>query len=154
MNNNKKILISACLYGQCTAYDGKHRLSLDKKILEWKNRGMLIPVCPEVSGGLKIPRCPAEIVGNKVITKDGNDVTKEYTKGAEEALKIAKENNVIFAILKDGSPSCGCKHIYDGSFSHTKISGTGICASLLMDNGFLVFSEDDTQTANVFLNEG
>ncbi len=86
--------------------------------------------------------------------KDGTDVTENFVRGAEEVLRLAKENNVMFAIMKDGSPSCASKQIYDGSFSGRKIKGTGICARLLIENGIVVLSENDIETAKVLLNEG
>lgn len=150
---NKKILVSACLYGYCTAYDGKNRILTDKKFLQWKNRGMLVPICPEALGGLSIPRPPSEICGKRVLSKDGQDVTENYENGAAAVLDIAKKNGVLFAIMKDGSPSCGCKHIYDGTFSGKKISGSGICAQMLIQNGIPVFAEDDLTLAEVLLNE-
>lgn len=150
---DKKILVSACLYGYCTKYDGGNNLLIDKTFLGWKNRGILIPVCPEELGGLSTPRKPSEICGELVKDSDGNDVTACFIKGAEEALRIAKENNVLFAIMKDGSPSCSCKHIYDGTFSKTKINGAGICARLLLENGIVVLTENDMQTAKILLNE-
>ena len=153
-NTGKKILVSAVLYGYCTRYDGRSNLLKDKTFLEWKNRGKLIPVCPEVLGGLSTPRTPAEIRNGRVVNKDGDDVTNSFAKGAQEVLKIAKENNVIVAILKDGSPSCGCTKIYDGSFSGRKIPGSGICARLLIENGIVVMSENDISTARILLNEG
>ncbi len=149
----KKILVSACLYGHCTRYDGKNNLFKDKLFLEWKNRGMLIPVCPEELGGLSTPRTPAEIVDGRVMTKDGADVTENFENGAEKVLKIARENNVVFALFKNGSPSCGCKQIYDGTFSGNKIKGYGVCARHLLDNGIVVLSEEDMFTAKVLLND-
>ncbi len=149
----KKILVSACLYGQCTRYDGTSRIFKDKTFLEWKNRGMLIPVCPEVLGGLKVPRLPCEICDGRVLNSDGEDLTESFNLGASETLKLARNNNVIFAIFKDGSPSCGCKTVCDGSFSGKKISGSGVCASLLLREGIVVLSEEDMQTAKVLLNE-
>ncbi len=146
-------MVSACLYGYCTRYDGKSNILKDKTFLDWKNRGKLIPVCPEVLGGLSIPRPPAEICGEKVVTKDGTDVTENFIRGAEETLKIAKENNVTVAVMKDGSPSCGCKRVYDGSFTSTKVAGSGICARLLLENGIVVMSENDIETAKILLNE-
>lgn len=153
-NTGKKVLVSACLYGYCTRYDGKSNFLLDKTFLDWKNRGKLIPVCPEELGGLSIPRPPAEIRDGRVVTKDGGDVTENFVKGAEEVLKIAKENNVVVAVFKDGSPSCGCNTIYDGSFTGTKVPGPGICARLLIENGIVVMSEKDVATAKILLNEG
>lgn len=144
-----KILVSACLYGECTKYDGTNNILKNPFFLKWKNRGELIPVCPEVMGGLPTPRPCSEICGQKVVNALGEDVTAEFNKGAEEAFKIAKENNVLFAILKQGSPSCGCKKIYDGTFSGNKISGMGVTARLLTDNGIVVFDEDDIALANL-----
>lgn len=148
-----KILVSACLYGYATRYDGKNNAIIDKSFFNWKNRGMLVPVCPEELGGLKTPRCPAEICGEKVMTKDGEDVTEAFKKGADEVLKIVKEKGIRIAIMKDGSPSCGCKHIYDGSFSGKKKNGEGICARLLLESGVVVLSENDIDVAKVFLKE-
>ncbi len=148
-----KILVSACLYGHCTRYDGKNNAIIDKSFFSWKNRGMLVPVCPEVLGGLSTPRCPSEICEGKVISKDGEDVTETFNKGAEEVLKIVKEQGIRLAIMKDGSPSCGCKNIYDGTFSGKKIKGAGICARLLLESGVVVLSENDIEVAKVFLKE-
>ena len=145
----KKILVSACLYGECTKYDGTHNILKNPFFLQWKNRGELIPVCPEMLGGLPTPRPCCELCNGKVINTNGDDVTENFNKGAEETLKIAKENNVLFAILKQGSPSCGCKEIYDGTFSGKKIAGAGVTARLLLDNGIVVFDEDDIGLAHL-----
>ncbi len=144
-----KILVSACLYGECTKYDGTNNILKNPFFLRWKNRGELIPVCPEVMGGLPTPRPCSEICGGKVINTLGEDVTEAFNNGAREALDIAKNNNVTFAILKQGSPSCGCKKIHDGTFSGNKISGMGVTARLLTDNGIVVFDEDDIALANL-----
>lgn len=146
----RKILVSACLYGECTKYNGGNNILKNPFFLRWKNRGVLVPVCPEVLGGLPVPRKCSEICGEQVLFSDGTDVTENFKRGAEEALKIAKDNNAIFAILKQGSPSCGCRKIYDGTFSGNKINGTGITARLLLDNGFVVFDENDIGIANLF----
>lgn len=144
-----KILVSACLYGECTKYDGTCNLLKHPLFLKWKNMGELIPVCPEVMGGLPTPRPCSEIKDGKVVNTEGQDVTDNFKRGAQEALKIARENGVTFAILKQGSPSCGCKKIYDGTFSGKKISGMGVTARLLTDNGIVVFDEDDMHLANL-----
>lgn len=144
-----KILVSACLYGECTKYDGTNNILKHPLFMKWKNMGVLIPVCPEVLGGLPTPRPCSEIKDGKVINTEGQDVTEEFNKGAEETLKIARENGVTFAILKQSSPSCGCKRIYDGTFSGNKISGMGVTARLLTDNGIVVFDEDDMSLANL-----
>lgn len=138
----KKILVSQCLFGGIPVrYDGKSKAETDPRFIKWKTEGRFIPVCPEVFGGLPVPRIDAQRKGQKVISRDGKDVTKAYCAGAEEALRIAKENNIICALMKEKSPSCGSKMIYDGSFSGKLIKGAGITSELLMKNGFEVFSE-------------
>lgn len=141
------ILVSACLLGINCQYNGKNNLT--EKLLEFlKDKGEFIAVCPEVLGGLPIPRDRAEIVGNKVKTAKGKNVTKQFLKGAERVLKIAKENNVKTAILKAKSPSCGSSWIYDGTFSWNLIKGDGITAALLKKNGIKVFTEKDLIAGN------
>ena len=140
----EKILISACLVGDKTRYDGKGNYHpLIKELLE---KYELVPFCSEVEGGLSIPRKPSEIVKDKVLNKDGKDVTKNYLAGAEKALNICKYLDIKIAILKDGSPACGVHQIHDGKFSGRKIKGMGITASLLSKNGIKVISEDEIQT--------
>ena len=135
------ILISGCLLGLKCRYDGKKKkLSEIEKLIGLYN---LIPVCPEQLGGLPTPRIPAERVKDRVITQVGVDVTKEYQIGAEEALKIAKLYNCKKAILKEKSPSCGCRKIYDGTFSRNLIVGNGVTADLLLKNGIEVFGESE-----------
>ena len=134
-----KILISRCLLGEPCRYDGKSIPCEDA--IKLKEKYELIPVCPEVLGGLKTPRCPAERVGDKVLTKDGKDVTKEYTLGAELALEIATENGCTIAVLKEKSPSCGCGKIYDGTHSKMLKGGDGVTAELLKKNGIKVLGE-------------
>lgn len=136
-----KILISACLAGCACRYDGK---SKPHKIFTMLSKHHeLIPFCPEVYGGLPTPRKPSEIVGEKVINALGEDVTAQYQKGAEEALKIAKLYGCSIAVLKAKSPSCGSGLIYDGTFSKNLINGDGITAALLKRNGFSVYTEED-----------
>lgn len=103
----------------------------------------IIPVCPEQLGGLSTPRTPAEIKGNQVIDKDGKDVTQAFKKGAKLTQDLVLMLDVDFAILKQSSPSCGSKFIYDGNHSGTKIQGRGITTDLLERNGISVYSEDD-----------
>ncbi|MBR6514456.1 MAG: DUF523 domain-containing protein [Clostridia bacterium] len=134
------ILISACLLGQKCRYDGKDKNRIDLSVFECHN---LIPVCPEVDGGLPVPRAAAERVGSLIINNEGKDVTAEYTKGAELALHTALENNCKIAILKAKSPSCGKGKIYDGTFSRTLADGNGVTAELLQANGIAVYTEDE-----------
>lgn len=135
----KKILISACLYGEKCRYDGKDNLLSCLDLL--KDKVTLIPVCPEVMGGLETPRNPSEIVDDRVVMNDGRDVTAEYTKGAEIALRTAIENGCSIALMKAKSPSCGSGKIYDGTFSRTLTDGDGITVRLLKKNGVKVFNE-------------
>ena len=135
------ILVSACLAGVNCKYNGGN--NYNDKIMELVKSGEAILVCPEQLGGLSTPRVPAEILDNKVITKDGKDVTKEYNRGAQEVLRLCKELNITKAILKANSPSCGCGSIYDGTFTSTKINGNGITTRLLLENGIEVVTEKD-----------
>ena len=137
------LLISACLMGIKCRYDGGRKpLPCLDELME---KHVLIPVCPEVIGGLPTPRVPAERIGDKVITKDGRDVTAEYQKGAEEALKLAQMTGCTHALLKERSPSCGCGMIYDGSFSGGLCKGDGVCGALLKANGIEVLGESRVQ---------
>lgn len=140
------ILVSACLLGVACRYDGKSKGV--KNICDLIKRHNLIPVCPEQLGGLPTPRVPSEKLGESVINQEGIDVTLEYKKGADEALRIAKLFNCSLAILKEKSPSCGCGKIYDGSFSKTLILGNGVTAQLLLDNGIKVLGENSPELEN------
>ena len=172
----EKILISACLLeGGPWRYDGKTKYISDPKIKalldELLKEDRLIPVCPEVVGGLEIPRPPAEIQGRGetqggrkdqkeseprgrlVVNKQGIDVTSEYLAGAEEAFRIAKEEGVTVAILKEKGPSCGKNFIYDGSFTGTLVPGEGITAELLREAGVRIFNEKEVEKAIAFLED-
>lgn len=134
-----KILVSACLLGHNTKYNGRNNLCELVKNLAQKHE--LIPICPEVDGGLSIPRTPAEIQESRVINKEGIDVTSFYQKGASIALKTALDNNIKYAILKEKSPSCGVKYIYDGSFNGKLKEDSGITTRLLKEHHIEVYSE-------------
>lgn len=144
------ILVSACLLGENVKYNGGNNLC--EMLANHPARRKMLPVCPEVLGGLAVPREKAEIQGyyldlyNKqatVKTISGQDVTKNFTDGAAKAMIKALQHRVKAAILKDGSPSCGADYIYDGSFSGRKIEGQGAFASLLDEHGITVYSEND-----------
>ena len=139
------ILVSHCFLGEPCRYDGASRL--DRQIIELHRAGHnLVPVCPELLGGLDVPRSPAEIQPDgRVVTQDGEDVTAAYRAGAERAVEIAKEKGCTAAILKARSPSCGSGEVYDGTFTHTITSGWGIAARLLDEAGFEVTDEDHLQ---------
>ncbi len=138
-----KILVSACLLGLSCRYDGASKPC--EAVLALKDRHTLIPFCPECYGGLPTPREPAEIVGDKVITREGRDVTAEYRKGAAEALLLYQTMNCDCAILKEKSPSCGLGQVYDGSFRGKLTTGNGITASLLQKQGILVYGESQAE---------
>jgi len=147
----KKILVSGCLYGDHVRYDGGDIPCEDQRFLTWKQEGRLVPVCPEVFGGLSIPRPDSQRIGDKVIACTGPDVTKEYTLGAVETLRLAEEHQVAFAIMKEDSPSCGSKFIYDGTFTDTKKAGQGLAVEYLKKAGFTVFDEDELDKAEELL---
>lgn len=134
------LIISACLLGLSCRYDGESR---EYDLKQLGERFNLIPVCPEIYGGLPTPRVPSEIQGDKVMNREGINVTVQYEKGAQEALKLAKLYNAKYALLKAKSPSCGSGEVYDGSFSGTLTEGDGITAMLLKKNGIEVFTEND-----------
>jgi len=133
------VLISACLLGVNCRYSGDGILIEEAQSL--KENYNLIPVCPEIFGGMSTPREPAEQRNGKVFSKSGEDVTAYFENGAQEVLKLAKFYDCKYAILKERSPSCGHGKVYDGSFSGTIIEGNGVLADMLVKNGIEVFGE-------------
>ena len=131
-----KILVSACLLGENCKYNGKNNYS--ERVAKYLEGHEVIPVCPEVLGGLTIPRDPSEIVDGVVTNCKGVSVDRQFREGAEEALRIAEENGIDLAVLQSRSPSCGVRQIYDGSFTDKLIPGQGVLAQLLEKNGFRV----------------
>ncbi|MCI9182783.1 MAG: DUF523 domain-containing protein [Acholeplasmatales bacterium] len=136
----EKLLISACLCGKNTKYNGKNNLLL--KLSDLEKSFDLHLICPEVMGGLPIPRDPSEIKGDFVFSSQGKDVTKEYQLGAQRALRIALKNDIRIALLKESSPSCGSFQVYNGEFTHEKIPGEGMTTKLLRKHNILVFNEN------------
>ena len=137
------ILVSSCLLGCNCRYKGDG--CRNERVLKLKDKHILIPVCPEQMGGLATPRPPAERKAGGVFTESGTDVTVQYRRGAEEALRLAKLYGCTHAILKERSPSCGSGGIYDGSFSRTLIPGDGVTAALLRQNGITVLGESEVE---------
>ncbi len=146
------IIVSACLLGQCVRYKGDG--CTQPLLLQPQVRVQLVPCCPECDGGLPTPRPPAEIQGAgggaavlaskaRVVNSLGVDVTNEYCQGARHCLQLARTHNAHTAILKQRSPSCGSRQIYDGSFSGRKIDGMGVTAALLTQAGIAVYSEEE-----------
>lgn len=134
-------LISACLCGQACRYDGQARPAT--ALARLVEQGLALSICPEVDGGLPIPRTPCERQAGRVIDQNGQDRTQAYQAGAEHALALAQKYHITTAILKERSPSCGSSQIYDGTFSHTRIPGMGVTAELLRQNGITVYSEEN-----------
>ncbi len=157
-----KILISACLLGQPVRYDGQANAVTHPLIQQWQDEGRLLPLCPEVSGGLPVPRPAAEISGcnatdvidglGQVRTADEDDVTHYFVSGAEQALLLCRQHDIRLAILKENSPSCGSTQVYDGSFNGKLTTGMGVTTALLRQNGIRVFSEHEIEKAVEFLN--
>ncbi len=153
----EKILISACLVGRKVRYDAKASKAPGDWVDCWRRQGRLVPLCPELAGGLSVPRPAAEIVGGegkdvlsglaRLRTEDGVDVTDAFIAGATQALEVARREGIRVALLKARSPSCGAASIYDGTFSGTMRSGSGVTAALLRDAGIFVFSEEDLDEA-------
>ncbi|MDW5299406.1 MAG: DUF523 domain-containing protein [Sedimentibacter sp.] len=141
MNKNYEYIVSACLCGEKCRYDGKTTLS--EKVKKLVDEGKALMVCPEVEGGLLIPRLPCEIKDNKVINAENEDKTENFMAGAQKTLYLAKKYNIKKAILKEKSPSCGSSFIYDGTFSRNVIKGQGITAKLLRENGIEVISDEE-----------
>ena len=134
------VLVSACLLGVPCRYDGQSkRHPLAQKLCR---RHRVIPVCGEIFGGLPTPRPPAEICGQRVVTRDGTDVTAAYRRGAEAVLELARLTGAEAAVLKERSPSCGSGTIYDGTFTGTLAAGDGVTAELLKANGIKVIDEN------------
>ena len=147
-----KILVSACLVGQCVRYKGDS--CPQNLLLAPQVRKYLLPFCPEYAGGLATPRPPAEIRGEgggqavwqgkaQVVNNAERDVTQEYKQGAQLCLKVMQKHHLNTAILKQRSPSCGTREIYDGSFSGVKLAGQGATAALLAQHGVALYSEEE-----------
>lgn len=138
------ILVSACLLGISCKYDGGSNLCPELIALTERPDIHLIPFCPEVYGGLPTPRVPSELLSAvplQVVSSQGTDVTAAFSRGAEEALRVAHLYHCTAAILKERSPSCGHGRIYDGTFQHRVIAGDGVTASLLAADGIRIYGE-------------
>jgi uncharacterized protein YbbK (DUF523 family) len=147
-----KILVSACLLGRPVRYDGSAKILAHAAFEQWKADDRLVLICPELAAGFATPRPPAEIAGGqsggdvlsgaaRVIEATGAEVTDLYVLGAQAALSLARIHDCRFALLTDGSPSCGSGFVYDRAFAGRKHAGEGVTAALLRENGIEVFSE-------------
>ena len=159
----QKILVSRCLLGHRVRYDGGASGPFDQ-LQQWLDEGRVVPLCPEVAGGLPTPRAAAEIPGGQggevldgqasVITTEGADVSAEFLSGAYQALELVQKHGIRVAVLKANSPSCGNLLTYDGTFSGVKVSGEGVTAALLKRHGVQVFSELELAEAAAALEHG
>jgi uncharacterized protein YbbK (DUF523 family) len=156
----QKILVSACLLGERVRYDGGDSRATSDALARWQREGRLVSICPEVAGGLPVPRAPSEIQGgdgNDVldgraqVRNASSDVTSAYLAGAHQTLALAQASGARVAILKSRSPSCGNARIYDGTFTRTLRDGAGVTAALLARHGIAVFSEDQVDEAAAHL---
>jgi uncharacterized protein YbbK (DUF523 family) len=157
----EKVLVSACLLGNPVRYDGVASIFKDETLTHWLGQGRLVSICPEVAGGLSVPRPRAEIINGDgglvlsgrtgVINFNGQDVTNYFISGAHKALELARFHDIKLAVFKEGSPSCGTGSVHDGSFSGIKKPGKGVAAALLEKNGIRVFNEREIPEAKKFL---
>ena len=137
------LLVSACLLGFDCKYSGGNNMLEEETLLALKEKWMLVPVCPEVSGGLPVPRVPSERRDGGVFARTGRDVTAAFARGADTACRLCERFGCRTALLKENSPSCGNGRIYDGSFSGTLIAGDGLTCEKLRARGVAVFGESE-----------
>ena len=138
-----KIMVSACLLGENVKYNGRN--NKNGLLLRLLKNHTVVPVCPEVLGGLPVPRVPAEIVEGTVTNRNGESVDEAFQVGAEKALALAEREKPDLIILQSRSPSCGVKEIYDGTFSGTLVPGMGVFAALAKEAGFMVIDIEDVK---------
>ena len=136
-----KIMVSACLAGIDCKYNGKN--NLNEKVLQLMKEHDVMTICPERLGGLPTPRVPSEMKNGAVMTRDGQNVDREFRLGAQKALDIALKEQPDLIILQSRSPSCGVRQRYDGSFTGTLVDGSGVTAQLLMEHGFKVVDVEE-----------
>jgi uncharacterized protein YbbK (DUF523 family) len=156
-----RVLVSACLLGEKVRYNGADAASGHRILQDWVREDRVVPFCPEVAGGLGVPRPAAEIQGQgggavldgagHVRTRTGESVTAAFLRGAELALRAAVDHGARLAVLKDGSPSCGSGYVYDGSFTGRREPAAGVTAALLERNAIKVFSETRLDEAAAYL---
>ena len=139
-----RILISACLLGSNCKYNGGN--NRDEKVLDFIRGHEIVSVCPEVMAGLGTPRTPVEIVNGNVQTKEGISVDAQLRSAADRIVKEAKAIGIDCAVLKSRSPTCGVNEVYDGTFSGTRIKGSGVLAQALKDAGIRVIDSEDVIT--------
>ena len=139
------LLISECLLGEPCRYDGQSNALPVETLLALSERYALIPVCPEQQGQLPTPRTPSERLGDRVVTKTGEDVTNAFYLGARMAQVLVLTSGAKLALLKERSPSCGKGPIYDGTFTGTLTDRSGVTAEALMQDGVTVYGESEVE---------
>ncbi len=160
----ESVLVSACLLGEAVRYNGGDKRSDHDILQRWLREGRVVSVCPEVAGGLSVPRPPAEIVAGagglnvlagvaRVVAATTEDVTAAFVRGAEVAGELARAQRLRVAVLKEGSPSCGSSFTYDGTFTATRVAHPGVTTALLRQAGFHVFSELQWAEADALLQQ-
>jgi uncharacterized protein YbbK (DUF523 family) len=133
-------------------YDGKDKLSRHPVLARWAEEGRLVGVCPEVAGGLPVPRPRAELQPDGTVRDEhGVDRSQAFTRGAQAALALAQAEHIRLAVLKEGSPSCGSAEVADGHFRGQRIAGEGRTTQLLRAHGLVVFSEATLDEADAWL---
>lgn len=148
-----KILISACLLGERVRYDAKMNKINNKLIEAWLKQGMLLSVCPEVKGGLPVPRAAAEIQADgSVTTQVGHDLSQQFEIGAAKTLELALKYGIKVAVLTEKSPSCASAKRYNGNFSRTLMAGQGKTTELLRYHGIKVFNQFQLDEVHNYLN--
>jgi uncharacterized protein YbbK (DUF523 family) len=156
------VLVSACLLGEAVRYDGGDKRCTHPVLQRWQAEGRIVALCPEVAGGLPIPRAATEITGGaggqavlagraQVVDRQGQDVSTQFVSGATCALALVHARGIQLAVLKEGSPSCGSSYSYDGSFNGTQVSQPGVTTALLRAAGLRVFSERQLADAEAWL---
>ncbi len=149
----EKIFISSCLMGARVRYDAQSKTLEDQLLTTWRAEGRLVALCPEMAAGLPTPRPAAEIAPGAtaqavlsgragIYNKDGQDMTYDFTQGADLALEVAQQNGCRFALLTDGSPSCGSTYVHAGNFDGQRVSGEGVVAARLRAAGIAIFAQD------------
>lgn len=138
-----KVAVSACLVGKNTKYNGKN--NYNEAVMKYLLDKEYVTICPEVIGGLPTPRVPSERKGNKVINKMGEDVTINFFDGTQKEIEKLLKENINIIIVKEKSPSCGYKQIYDGTFTNTLTEGNGVFVDLALQNGFIIYTEKDIE---------
>ena len=155
-----KVLVSACLLGAKVRYDGGGATVVGEALARWEAEGRIVTVCPEVAGGLGVPRPPAEIeggdgvdvlAGTAAVRTAKSDVSAEFVAGAEHALSVAQRHGIRVAVLKARSPSCGSIQIYDGTRTKSLRDGMGVTTALLRAHGIEVFDEEHLEQADAAL---